>query len=233
VEYSPIKRETVSEEVAQRLLTGILNGEFELGERLPSERELVSLFEVGRPTIREALRVLSVLGVLEVRSGEGAFVVRRHSDFIANAFRIALMLDRQAATDVIHVRMAIEIELAGLAAERATDEERLILAEVVARMADCLDDSAALTALDLDFHLGIAAAARNVSLSRLLDGTRALLKDWIERVLSEEGAAKRAWEQHRAIVEAITAKDPEAARASMRIHLTSVGAALMETVPAR
>jgi GntR family transcriptional repressor for pyruvate dehydrogenase complex len=230
MEYAPIRRDRLSEEVADRLLAGIVDGKFELGERLPPERELVRLFEVGRPTIREALRVLSVLGVLEVRSGEGTFIVRRHADFIAKAFRMALLLDRQSVADVVDVRIAIECERAGLAAVRATPEERERLGQLVDAMERALGDSAKVAELDLEFHLAIAAAARNLSLSRLLDGTRQLLKEWIARVLMGKDAARDALEQHRAVHQAILDGDPEAARAAMRAHLMSVGDRLLATL---
>jgi GntR family transcriptional repressor for pyruvate dehydrogenase complex len=230
VEFAPIKRDSLSEEVAKRLLAAILDGEMPLGERLPAERELVRQFDVGRPTIREALRVLSVLGVIEVRSGEGAFIVRRHADFIANAFRMALLLDPQDASDVIHVRIAIESELAGLAAQIATPAQREDLLAAVDRMAESADDTDRLAELDLAFHLQVARIADNVSLSRLLDATRLLLRDWIARVLSKRGRAESTVAEHRAIALAIHNGDAEAARAAMRAHLVSVGQELEATI---
>ena len=117
VEWTPVRRVSLAEEVADQLISAIVTGQFALGDRLPPERELAALFQVARPTLREAMRTLSVIGFVEVRSGEGTFVAERHADYVAKAFSWSVLFDVQTAREVVQTRVAIETELARLAAE--------------------------------------------------------------------------------------------------------------------
>src|SRR5205085_7063667 len=114
--WTPLKRSNLSDEIADRIIGYILDGRFAFGEKLPGERDLAASLDVGRPTVREALRALTIVGMVEVRPGEGAFVVNNHADFVARAFSWAMLLDPQTTDEVVEARTAIETELAGLAA---------------------------------------------------------------------------------------------------------------------
>jgi GntR family transcriptional repressor for pyruvate dehydrogenase complex len=227
--WSPVKRSNLSEEIAARVIGYILEGRFQFGEKLPAERDLASHLDVGRPAVREALRALTVIGMVEVRPGEGAFVVNHHAEFVARAFSWAMLLDPQATGEVIEARTAIETHLAGLAAERADETVVAALDELIARLKRQAGDRTAFAATDIEFHLAIAEAARNVTLARLLGATQALLRQWIERALERPGTAKAAVAQHRAIRNAIAEHDVAGAREAMRRHVTQMGALVRNT----
>jgi GntR family transcriptional repressor for pyruvate dehydrogenase complex len=222
-------RSILSEEIAHRLIDGILKGRFRFGERLPPERELARYMNVGRPTLREALRVLSMLGLVDVRHGEGTFVVDNHADFLSRAFSWTVLLDSQSIDELIETRIAVESMLAELAAQRADPGEINELRRLVDRMR--VGGTARKSKADLDFHLMIANAARNLTLSRTLFAIQSLLKQWIDRALnaSQESHAV-IYAQHRAIFEAVEARDPKAASAAMRTHVRHVGELLRVAV---
>jgi len=221
--WAPVKRANLADDIADRIIRHILDGRFGFGEKLPAERDLATYLDVGRPTVREALRTLAVIGMVEVRPGEGAFVVSHHDDFVARAFSWAVLLDPRTTAEVVETRTAIETELAGLAALRASDETSAQIGELVARMEGVAGDRAAFAAADVDFHLAIADAAQNVALSRLLGATQSLLRQWIGRALTIPSTFDVALAQHRAIAEAISAGDEEAARTAMRQHVVGMG----------
>lgn len=218
------RRSTLSEEIAHQLIQSILDGKFRFGERLPPERDLARYLNVGRPTLREAIRVLSMLGLVDVRHGEGCFVVDKHADFIGRAFSWALLLDTQSVEELIEARVAIESTLAALAAERADAVQIARLREFVDAMELAGTEFKLFVPPDLSFHLTIAEAARNVTLSRLLFAIQSLLKQWIERALRESpNTFAQALEQHKAILTAIERRDAEGARAAMTAHVQHVG----------
>lgn len=229
-EWAPLRRVTLSEEIADRLISSILNGRFKFGERLPPERDLAKYLGVGRPSIREAMRTLSVIGLVEVRPGEGTFVVDKHSDFLAKAFSWSVLLDAGTAEEVIEARIAIESELAGLAAKRASAADLARLRELLAEMRASHGNPKRFSTADLAFHLALGSAARNQALNRLLHAIQSLLRQWIQRALSLPSAYEAALAQHERVVAAIEAGDDVEARAAMRAHLEEMGRTLVSSL---
>jgi len=222
----------LSEEIAERLIAGIIEGKFRFGEKLPPERDLAKYLDVGRPTIREALRTLAVLGLVEVRRGEGTYVIEQHAEFVAKAFGWAILLDPQTTHEVVEVRVAIECELARLAARRATPEDVDELRQLLAAMEERRDDSRGFAEADLEFHLTIGRVARNVALSRILVAVRSLLAQWITRALLRPTTVDVASAHHEAILAAIAAGDEAAAYDAMRVHLIEMAALLAQPAEA-
>lgn len=220
--WEPVQRATLSAEVADRVIAHVLDGTFALGERLPPERELAERLQVARSTVREALSALSVIGVVEVRPGAGAFVVSRHADFVARAFSWSMLLGGRDARDLVDARIAIECELARLAATRAGDQQ-LAAIGALARDAAQARDADAFARIDLDFHAAIAAAADSPPLERAFAAIRHLVARWIEQAGSDRAERRAAADQHLAIAAALRARDPERSAAAMRAHLEHVG----------
>lgn len=225
---APLRRTNVSDEIANRLVASILAGKLHFGDKLPAERDLASYFNVGRPSVREALRTLSVVGLIEVRHGEGAFVVERHADFVAKAFSWVILLDPATTQEIIEARIAIEGSLARIAAQRRGEDDLADLERHLAEMEAALVgeelDSERFGQADVAFHLTIAEASRNMALSRTLTAIRSLLESWINRALATKETAELAIEQHRAICVALRAADPDTAELAMREHLEAMAA---------
>lgn len=222
-EWEPVRRVSLSDEIAERLISSILGGRFKFGERLPPERDLAKYLDVGRPAIREALRTLSVIGLVDIRRGEGAFVVNRHLDFVAKAFGWTILLDARTVEEIVEVRTAIETELARLAAERASADDLAMLREFVDTMERSKGKSEAFSAADVSFHLALARIAGNVALERLLWAIQSLLKEWIQSALARPHTFETAQLQHRDVIEAIERGNPGAAAEAMRAHIEAMG----------
>jgi GntR family transcriptional repressor for pyruvate dehydrogenase complex len=222
-DWPPMRRSTLSEDIADRLIASILSGKYKFGDKLPPERDLARYLAVGRPTVREAIRRLAVIGLLEVRPGEGTFVVNHHADFVAKAFGWAVLLDPRTAQEVVETRIAIEAEIAGLAASRATAEELGTLKELLEKMRRYRGDPKRFSEADLDFHMTLARATQNTTLIRLLEAIRSLLAQWITRALSHPEAFDIALEQHESVLSALERQDEAEARSAMRSHLIAMG----------
>ena len=119
---NPAKRETLSDYVMEQLKTAILEGQLKPGETLPSEKELCEKFSVGRSTIREALRALKAMGFV-VRDRDGYKVQKNPADLLSDGLALKLLSQHISPTELFEARRLLEVKVAGLAAERATDED--------------------------------------------------------------------------------------------------------------
>lgn len=212
-------RDRLYQEVARELVRDLAAGNYPVGSRLPAERDLAQHYDVSRPTIREAMIALEVQGFVEVRIGSGAYVRRLPGASDVPGFNFS-------AFEITEARLLIEGESAALAATQITDEDlREIETLVQAIDRENLDPEGTDRA-DRAFHLAIAAATRN---GAILDAVRQL---WQIRADSPESALlhakarhaniKPVVDEHSAILDALRRRDPQAARAAMRVHLSAV-----------
>lgn len=222
-------REPISSEITRRLLDYLLSGAVQPGGRLPSERKLAESLGVGRSHVRQAIKSLTVLGLIDVRQGDGTYLKRTDSPLLPLAVEWGLLLGSKRVADLIEARYHLEIVLAGLAAERR-DEAAL------AEMQRCLGIMAQkpgtdeFVAADLGFHLQISEAAGNRSLMQVMSSIRTLLQVWISRVAHAPGTAPATAEEHVAVYEAIERGDPAAAHAAMAAHMAGAAARLRRTL---
>ena len=220
----PVARTSLSEEIIAQIMDLIQRNVLRPGDRLPPERELCKRFGVGRSSLREALRSLSAMGVVEGRVGEGTFV-NDNQQFVQKALQWGMLLDRKMVGDLIETRLMLESETAFWAAQRGEKEDLQHVEEALAQMQGALDDSSLFLEADLRFHMAVARATHNTLLVSLLEATRGYLQEWIERSLAgEERSEERArlsLEQHVEIVSALRRGNGTAARAAMVEHLLS------------
>jgi GntR family transcriptional regulator, transcriptional repressor for pyruvate dehydrogenase complex len=228
----PIRRETMAAEVARRLVDYLLSGGIEPGGRMPSERQLAEAFGVGRSAVREAIAALSLIGLIEVRHGDGTYLKRPDSPLLPQVVEWGLLLGEQRTVDLVEARQKIEVDIAGLAAQRRTDDDIAELARILARMeAESRDDAAVSAFVDADvaFHLRLAEAARNSALRDVLSSIQALLRAWIGRVIAE-GHRHLSYDEHVPILDAVRAQDVQAAEAAMDAHMQSAARRLQSTL---
>ena len=206
-------------QIADQIAQLIESGEFPPGTRLPAERELATSLGVSRASVREAIISLEIGGLVEVRVGTGIFVT-------APAAASAVGEDAGPGPfELLQARKMIEGEIAALAASKATAEDLDALRECVARMEAHVDDFAVREASDRDFHLHIAKATQNGSLELVVQGLwdqRAELWRRTQRHFHTTELAHKTIRDHAAILAAIAARDPDAARGAMHRHLTRV-----------
>jgi GntR family transcriptional regulator, transcriptional repressor for pyruvate dehydrogenase complex len=228
---APLSRakEPVSNEVAQVLLRHLVSGQYVPGQRLPPERALAGSLNVGRSLIREALKALTLLGLIEVRPGDGTYLRRRPSDLLPASFEWGLLLGENQLEDVIEARRELEIVLAGFAAQRRTEDDIAELRELLAKM-ETATESDEFVAADVAFHLRVARSARNSVLQSMLSGTQSLLHAWISRVIAAAGDMTPSYLEHVPVFQAIEAADVAAAQAAIRDHLDRAGARLSDAL---
>lgn len=227
----PLQRTTVHDEIIEALMTFILEGGFEPGQKLPAERELMAGLAVGRSSLREAIKSLRALGVIEVVPGEGMFVGQGGLSVLAKPLSWGLLMQKDSAEEVIEARGFIERQLAGLAAERSTVEDKEHLTAAIARMKDRETDPSAYVDADLSFHLAVARAAHNAVLHHILQTLQSVMRAWMVRVLAKVEHKPASLHEHIPIYEAIMDGDAPRAREAMSRHLESAGERLLVAIP--
>jgi GntR family transcriptional repressor for pyruvate dehydrogenase complex len=222
-------REPISSEITRRLLDYLLSGRVRPGARLPSERKLAEALGVGRSHARQAIKSLTLFGLVDVRQGNGTYLKRTDSPLLPLAIEWGLRLGAKRTTDLVEARHYLEVLVAGLAAERRDDAD---LAEMQ-RLVNIMERTTGtdeFVAADVAFHLEITRAAGNQSLIQIMQSIRALLEVWISRVVHTPGATSVTWAEHAAVLYAIEAGDPKAARAAMEAHMAGATSRLQATL---
>jgi len=236
VENRPIRPQKLYEQVSARLENRILDKTYDVGDLLPSERDLMREFGVGRPAIREALIHLRNMGLVELRSGERALVIRPTPEVVVDALS-GVARHMLAATDGVrnfqNARLFFEVGLARHAASHATAEDIEQLHAALEINHAALEDLARFEKTDVAFHYVLAVIPRNpifpaihAAIAEWLVQQRHITLNWRGR----KGTAEQAYQAHKAIYEAIAARDPERAEKAMRGHLAHVASVFWEAM---
>jgi GntR family transcriptional repressor for pyruvate dehydrogenase complex len=210
-------------QVARQLLAYMLeSGQARVGQKLPAERELVEIFGVGRSSVREALKSLSLLGLLEIRQGDGTYVRSPSSDLLPQVIEWGLMLSEHKTAEMLEARRVIEVAVAELAAVRRTESDLAVLQDHLEGMRENMKSPQGWVEHDVQFHLAIAHAAHNGALADYLFRLRALLGAWIKQNQETSGGTLAKYQEHKAVYDAIKAGDAETAGVAMRGHIDRV-----------
>lgn len=229
---TPIARTSVFDEVFDRLVGFIINTGLRPGDKLPPERELGMQLQVGRSSIREAIKAMSAMGIVDV-SPRGMVVGRGDASLLTKPLSWGLLMTTKSAREVVEARAVVETALAAMAAERATAEDLRDLQARFDELAATLDDADRYATGDVAFHQAVARAGRNVVLSHVVQMLRHVSRAWIDMVISGYEVRPASLEEHRRIYEAICSHDPDAARAAMAAHLEGAGSRLLTVIAQR
>lgn len=222
-------REALPQEIARNLLDYVFASDMAPGTRMPSERQLAQSLGVGRSSVREALKSLGLLGLVEVRQGDGTYLKRPDSELLPKVIEWGLLLGERRTLDLVDARQQIEVVVARLAAERRTTAQVQAMKKVLQRMGRS-GKVETFVESDVAFHLSVAEAAQNTVLLGVLDGVQSLLRVWIRRVVAEAGETRSSYEEHVPVFSAIERGDPEAAGAAMTAHMAAASARLRATL---
>ncbi|WHX22049.1 FadR/GntR family transcriptional regulator [Streptomyces malaysiensis subsp. malaysiensis] len=222
-----VQRDAPALQVARQLLGYLLeSGKAQVGQKLPAERELVETFGVGRSSVREALKSLSLLGLLEIRQGDGTYVRNPSSDLLPQVIEWGLMLSDHKTAEMIEARLVIEVAVAEFAAARRTEEDLADLERHLRGMKDSVDSPQDWVEHDMQFHFAVARASHNGALADYLLRLRSLLGAWIKRNQETGGSNADKYEEHHAVYVAIRDQDATAAGVAMRRHINRVATRL-------
>lgn len=218
-------------EVTRRLLDYLLSGKLKPGDRLPSERQLAETLTIGRSTVRESVKFLSFLGILEQRVGDGTYLSSSSSDLFPAVIEWGLLLGERRLDDLIEARFELEVLLAGWAAERRSAEQLRRLRELIADMRSAGKDFDRYVEADIAFHLALAEASGNQVLAGVLANVRSLLQAWAARVIHTAKETRSSLAMHKPILKAVEAGDAEAARSAMTAHMERAIRRLRASLP--
>lgn len=220
-QLKPVEPRRLYQQVADQIRDLIDRGGFENGMRLPPERDLALQLGVSRPSLREALIALDVEGRVEVRGGSGVYITATRADRAPG--RTAAM--GESPTQLMEARSVIEGELLTLACARITPAPLERLREIVKEMEAAIESPRARVELDRQFHIALAEASGNSVLARLVGDLFDERHSPISAKFSSRFDSKHTWRaalnEHQAILKAVEARDPIAAQAAMRAHLSA------------
>lgn len=221
--FQPIKPKKISSQIAEQIRSSILAGEFTPGEKLPPERELAEMFGVSRPSVREALNILTSSGMVMSYQGGGTVVKSLVEISAGNPLSDLIKGEQARALDVIEVRKCMEAWTSYYAAKRALPEDLRKMEQIVVEMERNLEGMKPSQDLDANFHIIIAQATHNIVWLHLMQSIFDAMKEFqrgVWRVVYQtEEDHLMLFRHHRAVFEAIRDRDAERARDEMLAHL--------------
>jgi len=220
-DFEVVRRNKVYEVVAQQI-ERLIQEKLKPGDKLPSEREMAELLQVSRSSIRDAIRGLELMGLVEPRQGAGTIGRERSAESSVNAFASALRRRHELVSELLDFRKMLEPPLAARAATHASPDEISEMEEILQRQEGKVSRGEAAIDEDAELHYSIALASGNSVVLKVLDILMDLLRDTRERSLQVPGRQQKSLAGHRRIIAAIKRRDAEAAKSAMRRHIEDI-----------
>jgi GntR family transcriptional repressor for pyruvate dehydrogenase complex len=225
-----LPRTTLTEAAFEQLIAYVVKGTWKAGDRLPPERELCQQFGIARTSLREALKAMELVGMLDSRVGDGTFVCPR-SEFLSRPLLWAFTgTDHEELVEIMEARTVVEESLAGLAAERASADEISAIKATIIQMRDVIATGSSILEADMNFHLAVAAAAHNEVLRNAVQLLRNITRQWLKYKVQMPNVAASVLKRHEAVYRAIASRKPKAARLAMRKHLEETQQLVIQVV---
>jgi GntR family transcriptional regulator, transcriptional repressor for pyruvate dehydrogenase complex len=229
--FEPVVKQSLPDKLARQIRGTIQSGNYRRGDRLPPIVEMAKRFEVGQPSIREALKKLEAMGVVQIRHGAGVFVSRSEEVLLLASPDYTGTVTKKLLLDLIRARIPIEMQSVTDAVRHATPEQLLELRAVLAEAGQHLSDDETLNSVNMDFHGKIARASGNSVTAQLLNVLHELFADEQRLILGIFGSREDDHRDHLSILEAIERRDERLAIDRMRAHLESVQQAILRWNP--
>jgi GntR family transcriptional repressor for pyruvate dehydrogenase complex len=221
----PVEKKKAYEDIVQQIRTLIEEGKLKRNDHLPSERDLSETFRVSRTTVREAIRTLESMKLLQSRQGDGTYVLASSEESLIQPLAAALFKEKDDIRDIFYIRKIIEPHVAGLAAENATPQEIEEMERILQQQEESIEHGENIIETDSAFHNLMVKATTNRVMERLMVVLIDHLKQSREKYLTEDEhdeRAKRSLEGHQRVLSAVKKGDGDAARKSMLQHLEDI-----------
>ncbi len=218
---APIDRSGITELVVQRIKELLQQGELKAGSRLPPERELAEMLSISRPSLRTALKALSVMGIIRAKPGAGTFIAESMPEIFAEPMAFLTLIHNTETPELFEARRIIETGLVELAAERATSEHLKAIAAEVEGMRKSLNDPEKYLKHDVAFHQALAAAAGNKVMSGVMNTVAALLLQVRRESIARASDKEDAIEWHEQIFHAVRNGEARRAKELLTAHLVA------------
>jgi GntR family transcriptional repressor for pyruvate dehydrogenase complex len=219
MQSGPTKKVTAAELVVTRIRGLIERGEARSGDRLPPERDLAQQLGVSRPSVRSGLKSLAAMGVVQIRQGAGTFITGGPPMLASEPLSFLAALHGFTRAQMFEARLVLEVAVAGLAAERAVPEKVMAISDEVTGMFASLDSPGPFLEHDIRFHQAVAAASDNPILASVVEMVAKMFYELRRQTIGVAKDLKVAAEEHRAIYQAVRARDVVRARQMMGDHL--------------
>ncbi len=219
----PIRKTSVVHSAISKIKELIDQEYFKFGEKLPPERELAKLLGISLPSLREALRVLSILGIAEIRPGNGSYLRSAISDWSSDPFSLLFHLSRPVHIDLFEARMGIEGVITELAAKKRTEEDLRNIEAALQKMKSHLENKEEYIKYEIKFHQAIITAAKNTILEDFMEKMYKILYESRKRTVEQlKDVFKESYLEHYQIFRHIKGRDPKRARKALVGNLTQV-----------
>ena len=219
---APIIRESVAEMVVRRILDMVKAGVLKAGDALPPERDLALSLNVSRPSVREAMRGLAVLGVVKTRQGGGAYISDLGPDSLLGPLQFYLSLERMNIRELYDARSLIESDVARRAAVAISDADLARLEVMLTEQGQTIGDPIAFRQSDFEFHEVIWIGSGNAFLKRIGESLNVLGLEFRKRASEKPGVLEQSLQDHRRLLDALKSRDPEAAARAAEAHMQNV-----------
>ncbi len=219
VSMTPIDRAGITELVVQRIKELLERGELKAGSRLPPERELADMLNISRPSLRTALKALSVMGIIRAKPGAGTYIAEEIPEVFTEPMQFMTLIHNTSVEELFETRRIIEAGLAELAAERATPEDIAAMNREIEGMRAAKGDPESFLKHDVQFHQAIARAANNKLMSGVMDTIAQLLYHIRRQTIARASDFDEAIEWHEKIVAAMAKHDARRAKDMLSGHL--------------
>jgi GntR family transcriptional repressor for pyruvate dehydrogenase complex len=226
--YGEMERDILAIKIANRLITLIKQKQLRPGDRLPPERELAKMMKVSRPSLREALRALQMMNIIENRQGSGNYVTSLEPAELVEHLDIVFTLDESTYHDLFQARKILETGIVQLAAIFATDDEIEVMEKSIIKAAESIDNAGIFIEMDMELHDLILRASKNKILPILMNTINKLGMMSRRKTAEDISIRKLTVEDHRNLVDAIKTHNPEKAKQAMQTHLQNVESKMKE-----
>ncbi len=220
ISHFSLSRVNLSQQIADHLEEVILSSPTsKVAEKLPGEMKLAKQYNVSRPVIREALKLLQERGLITLKNGSGAYITRPENDTVMNAINRIMQVDRIKSDDLTQMREILELSSVDQAVKRITDEQLKKMDAILSKFEDKSLPLKERVKLDEQFHIAIAQATGNELLSMFVGVLTSLLRDYMGKGILIEGGIEDAIKRHREIYQALLNRDAKAVHQAMVDHL--------------
>jgi GntR family transcriptional regulator, transcriptional repressor for pyruvate dehydrogenase complex len=229
--FERVVKQSLSDRLARQIRGSIQSGDYHRGDRLPPIMEMAKRFAVGQPTIREALKKLEAMGIIEIRHGSGVYVTRSDEFMLLASPDYAGTVTKKLLLDLIRARMPIESQSVSDAVKNATPDRLLDMRCLLTTAGQSLGNDERLNSVNMGFHHQIALASGNTVTAQLLTVLHELFTEEQRLILSIFGSREKDHQEHLGILEAVEQRDEALAVERMRTHLEGVQTAILRWNP--
>ena len=209
MELEPISTVSVVDEVVKRITGAIISKKLVPGQKIPTENELCHQLGVCRNSLREAMKILSAMGIVEIRRGDGTYIADKVSPSVFDSLIYSLMIERSTQEEILELRKTLEVDILELAIQKAGDEDIALLDNLLQDFRQMIDNKEydKVADLDIKFHYALVDIAKNPLLGRIVKGVYSIFYPSVERTLCLKHEFEGAYKKHKDIVEVIRKKD--------------------------